>query len=248
MNLDDYLSEPLQMEAELDSYFNTKQNLTIFEIGACEGEDTIKLRRRFPNAEIYAFEPLPKNIQRMKRNYKKYRAPGINAHQEALSDRDGKAKFYVSSGHPADLPRTASWDYGNKSSSLLEPKEHLKIHKWLSFKEKIDVKTRRLDSFCREKGIKKIDFIYLDVQGAELKVLEGAGRMLRKIGLIWMEVEKVELYANQPLKNEVEQYMKSHGFKLIKSTVDNIAGDQLYINSRLRRWRLINNLRFRLFL
>lgn len=245
MNIETYLSQPLLFEQELDKYFDGQKDLVIFEIGACEGEDTIKLRRKFPAATIYAFEPLPKNIQRMKRNYKQYAVDDINMYQMALSDRNGQAEFYVSSGHPENMPNTNNWDYGNKSSSLLAPKEHKKIHKWVKFNQEIKVKTQRLDSFCQDQSINRIDFIFLDVQGAELMVLEGAGNLLKNVRMIWMEVEAVELYSGQPLKNDVETFMKSRGFKCIKDSVESVAGDQLYINekytrplARLKFWRI----------
>jgi FkbM family methyltransferase len=202
--------------------------LTIFEIGVCEGEDTIRFRRRFPRSTIYAFEPLPKNIKRITKNLKSYDADRISLHQIALSNENGHSDFFVSSGHPDSQPKTG-WDFGNKSSSLLKPKEHLKTHKWMKFKDKISVKTRRLDSFCTDHAINKIDFIYMDVQGAELMVLEGAGNLIRKTGAIWLEVEAVELYAKQPLKDDVEAFMQKHGFKCIKDTVGEVAGDRMYV-------------------
>ncbi len=77
--------------------------------------------------------------------------------------------------------------------------------------------------------INNIDLAFIDVQGAELMVLKGAGDFIKNIEAIWMEVESIELYANQPLKNDVESFMKSHGFIKIIDTVDEVAGDQLYV-------------------
>jgi hypothetical protein len=64
-------------------------------------------------------------------------------------------------------------------------------------------------------------------------VLKGAGTMLKNIRMIWMEVEAIELYKDQPLKNEVEEFMARNGFIKLKDTVDNISGDQLYINANM---------------
>jgi len=233
MDIDTYINSPLPCDAELGEYFRDSPALTIFEIGACEGEDTIKLRRKFPEAKIYAFEPLPKNVGRMKKNYEKYSAKNIKIFELALSDKNGTAEFHVSSGHPDDQPKTDKWDYGNKSSSLLPPKEHKKILKWVKFNQDIKVRTRRLDSFCKDESIKAIDFAFIDVQGAELMVLKGAGDILKNIGMVWMEVEAIELYSGQPLKNDVEKFMLGNGFVKINDTVDNISGDQLYVNKRL---------------
>lgn len=243
MDLETYLNIPIPCEGELDKYFDNESRLTIFEIGSCEGEDTIKLRAKYPNADIYAFEPLPKNIRRMQEHYKKYGVRGIRKFQMALSDKNGSSEFYVSSGHPDEVPKTKQWDYGNKSSSLLAPKMHLKTHEWLKFKKKIRVKTQRIDSFCEEHNISKVDFAFIDVQGAELMVLKGAGNFINKIGAVWLEVEAIELYAGQPLKDDVETFMKKNGFIKAMDTVNNIAGDQLYINKKLmKRVKMANKL------
>lgn len=233
MDFNNYIKQPFPFEEELSIYFHKSDRLTIFEIGSCEGEDSIRLRRRFPKAEIYTFEPLPKNIEKIKFNFKKYSAKNMKVYQLALSNKDGESTFYVSSGHPNDVLQTDDWDYGNKSSSLLPPKEAKKVTSWLKFDEKITVPTKRLDTFCKENSIRAVDFIFMDVQGAELMVLEGAGAALGRIGMIWMEVETVELYAKQPLKDDVEKFMAENNFKLLKEEFRGEVGDQLYVNKNL---------------
>lgn len=236
-NLEDYLKLPLPFEEEIKDIFNYDAPITIFEIGACEGEDTIKLRRRFPRAEIYAFEPLPKNIVRMKKNYKKYSVEKINISNVALSKADGEAEFYVSSGHPEDQPKTKDWDFGNKSSSLLKPKEVSKTHEWMRFDKKIKVTTRRMDTFCKDNSIPRVDFIYMDVQGAELMVMEGGGTLLNNVAAVWMEVEAIELYADQPLKDAVDHFMRQRGFVCVIDTVNHISGDRLYVRKKRRTFQ-----------
>ena len=48
-----------------------------------------------------------------------------------------------------------------------------------------------------------------------------------------MEVGAIELYEGQPLKNDVERFMHGYGFVCIKDTVNQTAGDQLYVNREL---------------
>lgn len=48
-----------------------------------------------------------------------------------------------------------------------------------------------------------------------------------------MEVAAIELYQGQPLKNDVELFMHDHGFVCMKDTVNETAGDQLYVNREL---------------
>jgi hypothetical protein len=47
-----------------------------------------------------------------------------------------------------------------------------------------------------------------------------------------MEVEAKPLYKDQPLKEDVEEFMTSRGFAKRLDTVGSISGDQLYVNTR----------------
>jgi FkbM family methyltransferase len=235
MNLDYYVSQPLPFERELRTHYRDSDPLVIFDIGSCEAEDSIRLKRRFPNARVYAFEPLPRNVEVARRNLARHGMSEIVVVPVALSDADASATFHVSSGSPDHVSADEDWDYGNKSSSLLAPARTKEELPWLKFEESILVETVRLDTFCDTHSIAAIDLAYIDVQGAELLVLAGAGEYLDRIGMIWMEVEAIELYEGQPLQDDVEHFMQEHGFRRLKDTVEGIAGDQLYVNSSLSK-------------
>jgi FkbM family methyltransferase len=235
VNLSNYLNEPSPVSLELRTFFRNSDSLVILDIGACEGEDSIRYKIMFKNAIIFSFEPLPFNVLKMKENFARYNfSDKIEIIPIALSDREGVADFYVSSGAPPQHENNETWNYGNKSSSLLEPATATTENiPWLNFKEKIIVKLQRIDSFIREKNLHQIDFIHMDVQGAELMVLRGAGSSLHHIKCIWMEVENIELYKSQPVKQDVEKYMHDNGFIKLVDTVSEITGDQFYINRRM---------------
>lgn len=223
---------PSSLEKELKKLFDTKSELVIFDIGSCEGEDSIKYAKLFPNAKIYAVEALPSNLPLLYANLVKYSTTNVEVLPIALSEQKGRASFYVSSGHPENCPVTNDWNYGNKSSSLLAPDQVGKYHPWLKFNEVIEVETDTLENICQERNINNIDFIHLDVQGAELKVLKGAGDILKTVKAIWLEVESVELYKEQPLNKDIEIFMNDNNFIKIKDTLESCSGDQLYINKK----------------
>jgi FkbM family methyltransferase len=229
MTRDAYIQAPLPIADELRSLFSTQDPLVIFDIGACEGEDSIRYARAFPNSRVYAFEPLPSNMQTLQRQLAAYGATQVEAIPVALSDERGTATFHVSSGSPEHLPSTEDWEYGNKSSSLLPPSSLHEHYPWLKFEQSIEVPTDTLAAFCAARGIARIDFIHMDVQGAELKVLRGAGDLLRSVRAMWLEVERVPLYAGQPLADEVEEFMYAQGFVKRKDTVGDVTGDHLYV-------------------
>jgi len=229
MNNEIYINLEIGIEKDLFSHFKKEDKLSIFDIGSCDGLDSVKYAKMFPESLIYAFEPLSKNIELIHSNIKIYGTSNIKVVPIALSDKKGQEKFYVSSGNPEEL-KSSEWDYGNKSSSLLPPDKTTEVLDWLKFDNIETVETTTLHQFCQENNIKLIDFIHMDVQGAELLVLNGAKEYISKIKMIWLEVENISLYKDQPLKKDVESFMIENGFTKIKDTVNHIAGDQLWVN------------------
>lgn len=110
-------------------------------------------------------------------------------------------------------------------SSLYPPNElyisrfqRLIEHMSLEFSIGIDITT--LDEFCQAEGINEIDFLEVDVQGADFDVLRGGAEVLKQsILAIQTEVEFVPLYINQPLFGEIDTYLRKEDFTLFDLAV-----------------------------
>jgi FkbM family methyltransferase len=74
---------------------------------------------------------------------------------------------------------------------------------------------RRLDSFVEEKNIPAPDFMKLDVQGAELDILKGAGSLLLAVKYCVLEVSLHGYNREAPLIEEVIAFMKSQNFVVL---------------------------------
>jgi FkbM family methyltransferase len=224
------LDDELQLQEKLLSeLFKREENITIFDIGACEGESSVRYSRQFPNARVCCFEPIPSNFKLIQHNIAEFEASKVQAFEICLSDKDGEAEFHVSSGKPDEFNgKDVDWEFGNKSSSLLPPDKLLATNKWLEFKNEIKVSTIKLDTFLSREKIDQIDFAHMDVQGAELMVLRGAGNKINVIKNIWLEVESIPLYEGQPVKKDVESFMSNLGYVKLIDTVDEVAGDQFW--------------------
>lgn len=228
-----YLARPSEAERHLLRLFRREAPLVIMDIGACEGEESIRYARAFPRARVFAFEPLPSNQALVRANLSRHAADSrVELVPLALADTAGTAEFHVSSGRPSEAFAGEDWNYGNKSSSLLPPATSQPMHGWIEFKEALTVRTETLARFCADRGLIRIDFIHLDVQGAELRVLQGAGDRLRAVTALWLEVSDQELYRGQALRTEIETFLRTRGFALVATAMHGVEGDEFYVNLR----------------
>jgi FkbM family methyltransferase len=165
---------------------------TILEIGCNDGTDTLKFLRVLPQASIYCFEPDPRAIEKFK-NKLGPEIERVKLFECAISSQNGQIQFHQSTG--GDLHKHPhGWDL---SGSIRQPKHHLKIHPSISFEDSISVNTCTLDDWSAENGIDQIDFIWMDVQGAEGDVIAGAQSILEKTRFLYTEYSNDELYEGQ---------------------------------------------------
>ena len=100
------------------------------------------------------------------------------------------------------------------SSSLLEPKDHLADHPDTVFTNKIAVKTATLDSWAKENNISKVDMLWLDMQGYELRMLKASEVILQTVSVIHTEVSTKETYKGVAQYNELRSFLVERGFSV----------------------------------
>ena len=157
-----------------------KDAKVILEIGGHYGEDTLRFYKYFPNSKIYTFEPDPRNIEIIKKTCSNI--DSIKLIERAVSNvSDKELEFYQVYNKKMEDNLQEKYKYiGNKTyknlklsgsgaSSLKNTnRTDLNIH------NKIIVKSIKLDNWCKKEDMDVIDFIWIDVQGAEKEVIEGA--------------------------------------------------------------------------
>lgn len=173
-------------------------NPVIIDAGAHVGGDSIEMFRLFKNATIHSFEPVPEIFSKLKHNTRKF--PGIHCYNVALSNSNGEQVMHVSSGA------------SDGSSSLLQPKDHLKDHPDVFFNEDIAVQTLKLDDWAANEKIKRVDLLWLDMQGFELEVLKASSVIFPTVNAIHMEVSTKAVYEGMPLYGEVKAWLEMQGF------------------------------------
>ena len=109
---------------------------------------------------------------------------------------------------------------GGMSSSILKPKDHIRIYPEITFNEKLSITSFRLYSIVNHLFSQNLirtqnsEMIYLDVQGAELMVLKGAGELLENAKYIWTEVSSGLCYEGAVSYIEIIQFMSLYNFQL----------------------------------
>jgi FkbM family methyltransferase len=140
-----------------------KEGDTFFDIGANGGIFTITAARKIGNSgHVYAFEPGQRELELLRHNIQLNNLSNVTVVESAVGDLDGIVEFVVS--HDGAL------------NSIKETK-----HPAQSLKEKREVNITRLDSYIAANHIYRVDFIKVDVEGAEKLVFEGASELLSQM-------------------------------------------------------------------
>jgi FkbM family methyltransferase len=182
---------------------NLPNNSIIVEAGTADGNDTLFFSNHCANGKIYGFEPEPVCF---KESINKVGArANVEVLNVALSDKSGTSTLYVSDRF-GEL-----WG----SSSLLKPKEHLRVHTEISFKKEISVQTINLDEWFQAKDLHHIDLLWLDMQGAEPLVLRSSPIALSKTKYLYTEVSLIDTYENVEKYESFKLFLNESGFDII---------------------------------
>lgn len=204
-----YVVEDMRVfNSYLTQTFKNKEVEVIFDVGACHALESVELSKKYPNAKVYTFEANPVSYDVCLENTEGY--DSITVINEAVNDYDGVCKFY-----PMDKEKTiTTWEDGNQGASSLYRAngQYDFIEKYVQYE--IEVPCTRLDTFCEKNGIDKIDIIWMDLQGAELKALQSLGPLLDTVQIIHTELEMNPMYEGQCLFNDVNEYLTNNGFDL----------------------------------
>lgn len=166
----------------------------VFELGMCDGYHTNMLLSwcHGSNRRYYGFEPDPRNVV-------KIRMAGLpermNFYPDAIGHVTGKIPFHLSTCEPNGC-------VGQSSISEFTP-VLTELWPWLKHAQDIEVQCWRLDDFCASVNVDHIDFLWMDVQGAERLVFDGGPKMLAKTRLLWTEYDGGTLYKDSSTLDDV---------------------------------------------
>jgi FkbM family methyltransferase len=184
---------------------------TIIDVGANVGEFTTIFAELFPDARVYAFEPLPDCFEQLRKVAKQYQGR-VKPFNIALSTQEGNFKFHRSNWPPASSFREMS-DLHKKNYP----------HSIASETVKVDVKT--LDKVFENIELKKNVFIKLDVQGFEDEVIKGGLEVINRAKVLVIECSLQQTYEGEPMFDGIYKLLRPMGFEYRGSLKQSVCKD-----------------------
>lgn len=177
-----------------DLYSMVRPGQVIFDIGGNIGDTTLHFAKIQNNkGKIYCFEPVPVLFDRLKKNIGLNSFTNISIQNMALSDKREDLFF--------NLPKAQ-----NSSGIFLSnnpSEEGKKVH------------SLKLDDFCSENKIDKLDLIKIDVEGFELRVLNGANETLQKFKpKMFIEINDAHLQRAGGSAKEVIRLLEKNNYTI----------------------------------
>ena len=211
----------------------------IFDVGAYDGLDGLILAIKNPNIMVHAFEANPDLIKVIKNNkneiekYKKIEIKNYRVNNNAVSDENSSQIFNI-----AKNPAVSSLNEFSKNIDKTWPgyrEAHCTVIK------KIEVEGITLEKYCIDNEIKKINYLHIDTQGSDLKVLKGLKNKLDIVdqGVLEAAVSNdTSLYETNHTIDQTKKFLELNNFEISK--VENLDKNIDKENIRYYK-RLINN-------
>jgi FkbM family methyltransferase len=195
----------------LDSY-KPKEGDVVVDVGAYVGLYAILSSMLVRDGgSVVAIEPVPHSFHLLARNVMLNKLNNVHLLNFALSNQVGEVEFYM-----PNIPSGSSFYI-----SYMKTKDYAKLR----------VKTQTFDNLVEsldELNNRAVDMMKIDVEGAELSVLEGA-RSALKSRLINRLIVEVHKRVNSP--ETIMEFLKSHGY--IVDGYFNINAEKGILYSRL---------------
>lgn len=185
----------------------------VVDIGAFDGDSTVFLAEKLKHNTILGFEPNPTPYAQGMKNVEPF--TNVKLYNLGFSDHVGEVDLHVTKN------LVSSSLYGIKDFSEISAEEVIKV--------KVDT----LDHFFE--STQEILLIKLDVQGAELTILQQGTETLKKTKLVLTEVFVTEMYEGGCLYYQVDELLRKNNFQ-VYSIITNYNNegtkyfDVLYIN------------------
>ncbi|HYY50052.1 MAG TPA: FkbM family methyltransferase [Nitrososphaeraceae archaeon] len=192
-------------EDEIIDHFNTKQGDIVVDVGAHMGKYTIIASKRVgANGKVIAIEAHPGNYEMLNRNIKLNGLTNVTTLNYAVYSKESKIKLFLpdeESGYT--MHHSVMFNYLS-SKYPLQGKDNEKF---------IEVNANTLDNLLQKNGILQVNWIKIDVEGAEFEVLKGSANILsisKDISLL------IEVHNPSDIDHykQIIDFLKPYNFKI----------------------------------
>ena len=188
----------------IKNLLNLENEITIFDVGANEGDSIKRFSNLFLNPIIHSFEPTTELVEKIKKNFKSSR---VKINNFALGEKKSKRNFYQYNYHRVNsfYPMENNSKY-KKQRTKKNDDENIKT---------VDVIS--VDEYCEKNGIERINLLKIDTQGSEAEVLRGANNLLKNKLIDVLELEYIFGIAHKDANSlfEIERELSTNDYKLI---------------------------------
>lgn len=208
---------------------SASDNPYVIEFGACDGYhsnlmiDILNSLR--PQFIYHIFEPVPELVSQINARLGRYthNNPNIKIFNEAIANQTGEITLYKSGGNKYENGIISDSYYG--SSSVRKPKLVLQAWKDMRFTE-TKCKATTFDDYFKREGLNNqlIDFIWADIQGAEVDLILGGQEAFKNVRYFYTEYCESELYEGEINLNKILELMPNF------EVVEDYKGDVLLRN------------------
>jgi FkbM family methyltransferase len=188
-------------EDEIIEHFTPKQGDIVVDIGAHMGRYTIIASKQVgTNGKVLAIEASPSNFEILNSNIKLNQLTNIISLNHAVYSKETKIKLYL-----PDEKESGNTIYNTIISDRAQNEEKF-----------VEVNANTLDYLLQSIGIKQedVNWIKIDVEGAEFDVLKGATDILSKSKDIALLIEIHNLRDSTNLYRPIVDFLKSYNFKI----------------------------------
>jgi FkbM family methyltransferase len=199
VNKDDFINMTIR-EEEIIQHFQPRKGDIVVDVGAHIGRYTLIASKRVGlNGRVIAIEANPDNFQMLNRNVKLNQLTNVTSLNCAIYSQETKIKLYLAGeGMGQTIYNTIMTERANEG------------------KEKfLEISANTLDHLLQLQEISEVNWIKIDVEGAELEVLRGATDIISHSKDITLLIEIHNLSgSNTTLYEPITQFLNKHNFKL----------------------------------
>lgn len=184
----------------------------VFDVGANKGQTAERYLREFPAACIYSFEPGQEAFGFLSKVAARDPSQRVIATQAAMAAQPGQLSLRCF----ADTAK-------NTTNFLLTDKFHK------ADAQTVECDAFSVDDFCARNKIPRIDFLKIDVEGAEMSVLTGAANLLEhgKIGMIYFEHQAIAPTSGEPSLSltylaTCHEFLRSYSYRFVTMYTDGV--------------------------